>query len=133
MSELAVELDFIVEEYAGSRGSYPPKPRRTKRTVFVATIEKASGLVNSLIDTSALRRLALVVVDEVRPDGSIAQSKLLFLPQPLFIRSWTSAFLLNFHRFCCAIEGGIEPFSATLVQDGLSECQSFTRLQFALI
>jgi len=43
------------------------------------------------------------------------------LPQPLSIRGWTAAFL-NSHMLCGAIEGRFEPFSATLAQDGLVEC-----------
>lgn len=64
MSELAVELDFTIEEYAGSKGSYPPKNRH-KRCIFICTIEKASGLVNSLIDINRLDKMGLCVVDEV--------------------------------------------------------------------
>lgn len=69
MSELAVSLEFIVDEYAGSRGSYPPKQRRSKNSVYVATIEKASGLVNSLIDCGRLSSLGLCVVDELHMIG----------------------------------------------------------------
>lgn len=65
MSELAVELDFLIEEYAGSRGSYPPKKRQKRKTIYVATIEKASGLINSLIDSNRMDSIGLCVVDEV--------------------------------------------------------------------
>ena len=66
MSELAVELDFLVEEYAGSRGSYPPKKRQRRKSIYVATIEKASGLINSLIECNRLDCIGLCVVDEVK-------------------------------------------------------------------
>lgn len=69
MSELAVSLEFIVEEYAGSRGSYPPKQRRCKNSIYVATIEKANGLVNSLMDCGRLSSLGLCVVDELHMIG----------------------------------------------------------------
>lgn len=65
MSELAVELDFVIEEYAGSRGSYPPKKRVTRKAIYIATIEKASGLINSLIDSNRLDSIGMCVVDEV--------------------------------------------------------------------
>ena len=66
LTPFALGLEFVVEEYAGGRGRIPPIMRRRKRVVYVATIEKASGLVNSLAETNRLESLGLVVVDEVR-------------------------------------------------------------------
>ena len=73
-------LGFSVEEYAGSRGSLPPRQRRRKSALYIATIEKviasdlytllshcaqANALVNSLIEQDRLHTLGMVVIDEV--------------------------------------------------------------------
>lgn len=65
MSSFGVELGFLVEEYAGSKGRFPPIKRRTKKSLYIATIEKGHGLVNALIETRRIGDLGLVVVDEV--------------------------------------------------------------------
>ena len=60
-----MELDFAVEEYAASKGSIPPRQRRARCSLYVATIEKASSLVNCLIESKRMNSVGLVVVDEV--------------------------------------------------------------------
>ena len=65
LSQFAVELDFLVEEYAQAKGVFPPKARRKRKSLYVCTIEKAHSLVNSLIEAERITNVGLVVVDEV--------------------------------------------------------------------
>ncbi|KAM8770499.1 LOW QUALITY PROTEIN: helicase POLQ-like, partial [Rhynchonycteris naso] len=64
LSNFGVELGFFVEEYAGSKGKFPPMKRREKKSLYIAT-RKGHGLINSLIETGRIGRLGLVVVDEL--------------------------------------------------------------------
>ncbi|KAH8351643.1 hypothetical protein KR059_010371 [Drosophila kikkawai] len=86
MSPFAIDLDFIVEEYTAGKGKCPPQPRRKRRSLFIASIEKGAVLMDSLIDVQRPHEIGLVVVDELHLIGERGRGATLeaFLTKVIF-------------------------------------------------
>ena len=62
LSPFAVSLNFLVEEYAAGKGAFPPRKRRNKKSIYIATLEKGLSLVRSLWENRRLNEIGLIVV-----------------------------------------------------------------------
>lgn len=89
LSPFAVELDFLLEEYAAGKGCLPPQQRRKKRSIYIATIEKALALLDSLIEAGRANELGLIVVDELHIIGEAGRGAVLetLLTKAMFIQA----------------------------------------------
>lgn len=77
LSPFAVHFDFLVEEYAAGKGVCPPRKRRKKNSIFIATIEKGLSLLNSLIAENRANEIGLIVVDELHLIGEVGRGGVL--------------------------------------------------------
>lgn len=77
LSNLSLEFDFAVEEYAAAKGRIPPRKKRTRSSLFIGTIEKANILVNSLLETGREDELGVVVIDELHMLGESGRGAIL--------------------------------------------------------
>lgn len=69
-------MEFYVEEYVGGKGKYPPTKHK-KKSVYVCTIEKAAGLIESLLETNRLEEVGMMVVDEIHLIGDPSRGPVL--------------------------------------------------------
>ncbi|XP_037030980.1 helicase POLQ-like [Bradysia coprophila] len=89
LSPFAVQLEFLLEEYAAGKGQLPPRKRRQKKSVYIATIEKGLALLDSLIEVGRANEIGLIVVDELHIIGEPGRGATLetLLTKAMFINA----------------------------------------------
>lgn len=71
LTPFALELGYLIEEYAAGKGTIPPIKRRSKNTIYISTIEKSLILLDSLFEENRALEIGLIVVDELHMIGKI--------------------------------------------------------------
>lgn len=91
LAPFAVDLDFVIEECAGIKGTIPPRKRRKRHTLYICTIEKSHSLVNSMIEAKRMDEIGLIVVDELHMIGEHGRGAVLesMLAKVLFVSKRT--------------------------------------------
>ncbi|KAL5282099.1 HELQ family protein [Megaselia abdita] len=87
MSLFALEMDFLIEEYTAGKGRCPPGKFWKRNSIFVASIEKAAVLFDSLIDSKRAGEIGMIVVDEMHLIGEKGRGCTLesFLTKAMFV------------------------------------------------
>lgn len=69
MTPFALEMGYLIEEYAAGKGQIPPVLRRMKQSIYISTIEKSLIVFDSLCEVNRQKEIGLIVVDELHMIG----------------------------------------------------------------
>lgn len=70
LSPFAIQMNFLLQMYASNKGNLPPKKCETKHSLYIATIEKASALVTSLLEIGRVKEIGLIVIEDIGNIGA---------------------------------------------------------------